>query len=138
MMNNSDIVAFLNSQWPPSVTTLKGIATHFNQVDKTLTMDFETDLRFCHSGDVVQGGYISGMLDGVMAYAVIGMPDLCDMVATLEIKVSYMRTARNGKFSGTGKVIHAGRSIAYLDGQLYQDDKLVAAATSTVKLLRPK
>ena len=137
-MTNEDILGFLNGQWPPSIETFKGVATDFNQEDMTLTMGFETDLRFCHSGDIVQGGFISGMLDGVMAYAVIGMPELCDAVATLEIKVSYMRVARNGIFSGSGRVVHAGRSIAYLDGQLYQDDRLVAAATSTVKLLRSK
>ncbi|MFT5112523.1 MAG: acyl-CoA thioesterase [Parasphingorhabdus sp.] len=137
-MTNEEVVKFLNGQWPPSVDTLKGIATGFDRDEMRLKMDFETDLRFCHSGDVVQGGYISGMLDAVMAYAAIGMPGLCNMVATLEIKVSYMQTARNGEFTGSGRVIHAGRSIAYLDGELYQSGKLVAAATSTVKLMRAK
>ena len=135
-MTNDEIVALLNGQWPPSVETLRGQATDFDQDDSTLAMCFETDERFCHSGDIVQGGYISGMLDAVMAYAAIGMPDLCDGVATLEMKVSFMRAGRNGSFAGTGRVVHAGRNIAYLDGELYQAGKLVAAATSTVKLLR--
>ena len=135
-MTNQEIVEFLNRQWPPSVQTLKGRATGFDQNESRLDMDFATDSRFCHSGDIVQGGYISGMLDAVMAYAAIGMPGLCDMVATLEIKVSFMQTGRNGEFSATGRIVHAGRAIAYLDGQLYQGDKLVAAATSTVKLLK--
>ena len=137
-MTNEEVVTCLNGQWPPSVDTLKGVATGFDLQASQLQMSFETDLRFCHSGDIVQGGYISGMLDAVMAYAAIGMPDLCDMVATLEIKVSYMRTARNGKFTSSGRVVHAGKSIAYLDGQLYQEEKLVAAATSTVKLIRAR
>jgi len=135
-MTNEEIVSFLNGQWPPSVETLQGQATSFNQETSTLAMSFETDGRFCHSGDIVQGGYISGMLDAVMAYAAIGMPELCDGVATLEMKVSFMQVGRNGFFTGAGRVVHAGRNIAYLDGQLHQDDKLVAAATSTVKLLR--
>jgi uncharacterized protein (TIGR00369 family) len=135
-MTNDDVVNFLNGQWPPSIDTLRGVATTFDLDQRRLDMSFETDERFCHSGDIVQGGYISGMLDGAMAYAAIGVPDLCDMVATLEIKVSFMRTARNGRFSGNGRVIHAGRSIAYLDGELYQNDMLVAAATSTVKLIK--
>ena len=135
-MTNEEILRFLNDQWPPSVQTLKGFATGFDKDAATLHMRFETDERFCHSGDVVQGGYISGMLDAAMAYAAIGMPGLCDGVATLEMKVSYMQVGRNGKFNGSGRIVHAGRNIAYLDGQLFQDNRLVAAATSTVKLLR--
>lgn len=30
---------------------------------------------FCHSGDVIQGGYIKAMLDALMAYVVIGLPE---------------------------------------------------------------
>lgn len=137
-MTNQEIVDFLNGQWPPSVQTLKGRATGFDQYESRLDMDFATDSGFCHSGDIVQGGYISGMLDAVMAYAVIGIPGLCDMVATLEIKVSFMQISRNGEFSATGRIVHAGRAIAYLEGQLYQGGKLVAAATSTVKLLKTR
>ena len=135
-MTNEEIVSFLNSQWPPSVETLQGHATGFDQDASTLAMSFETDERFCHSGDIVQGGYISGMLDAVMAYAAIGMPDLCDGVATLEMKASFMQVGRNGCFIGSGRVVHAGRNIAYLNGELHQGDNLIAMATSTVKLLR--
>ena len=60
-MTNEEIVSFLNSQWPPSVETLQGHATGFDQDASTLVMSFETDERFCHSGDIVQGGYISGL-----------------------------------------------------------------------------
>jgi uncharacterized protein (TIGR00369 family) len=135
-MTNQEIVLFLNGQWPPSVQTLHGQATGFDQDLRALTMGFETNERFCHSGDIVQGGYISGMLDAAMAYAAIGMPGLCEGVATLEMKVSFMQVGRNGRFTGSGRVVHSGRKIAYLDGELHQEEKLVAAATSTVKLLR--
>ena len=137
-MNNEEIVDFLNAQWPPSVAILKGQASRFDKDQLRLEMTFETHPGFCHSGDVVQGGFISGMLDAAMAYAAIGMPGLCDMVATLEIKVSFMQVGRDGQFSGTGRVVHAGRSIAYLDGELFQNGQLVAAATSTVKLMRAR
>ena len=135
-MNDQNIVEFLNGQWPPSVITLHGVATNFELDKKQLFMDFKSREDFCHSENVVQGGYITGMLDAVMAYAAIGMPDMCQMVATLEIKVSFMQIGRDGDFNGVGRVLHSGRSIAFLGGELYQQDKLVASATSTVKLLK--
>ena len=43
-----------------------------------------------------------------------------------------------GKMTGTGRIVHHGRSIAYLDAELRQEDRLIATATSTVKLLRAR
>lgn len=137
-MTDDDVVIFLNGQWPPAVQTLQGHATDFCLKQNTLNMQFETKPEFCHSGDIVQGGYVSGMLDAVMAFAAIGSPDICEWVATLEIKVNFVAPARNGKFTASGRVVHSGRSIGYLSGELFQYSKLVATATSTVKLIHSK
>ncbi|MFT5220668.1 MAG: hypothetical protein ACI9LO_003308 [Planctomycetota bacterium] len=137
-MSDDDILQWLNAQWPPSVNTLNGKGIAFRRESTTLEMTFSSGLEFCHSGDIVQGGYITAMLDAAMAYAVIGAEDNCDGVATLEIKANFITVARNGDFNAVGKAVHVGGSIAYLEGQLFQQGKLVATATSTVKLLRRK
>jgi len=137
-MTGDDVVNFLNGQWPPAVQTLQGYAVDYKLMQNSLEMRFKTKPEFCHSGDIVQGGYISGMLDAVMAFAAIGSPDLCEWVATLEIKVNFVARARNGKFTALGRVVHSGRNIGYLSGELFQDSNLVATATSTVKLIHSK
>ncbi len=137
-MNDNKILENLNGQWPPSVTTLGGHGLEFDQNVKTLQMSFQAIPNFCHSQDIVQGGYITGMLDAVMAYAVIGLPDVCQGVATLEIKVNFIAPGHPGEFESVGQVVHLGRSIAYLSGELRQNQKLVATATSTIKLIRGK
>lgn len=137
-MTDADIAAKLNAEWPYSVTTLGGSAERFDQVAKLLEMSFEATDAFCHSGNIVQGGYITGMLDAAMAYAIIGMPGVCDGVATLEIKVNFMAPGHPGTMTGVGQIVHNGKSIGYLDGKLHQGGRLIATATSTVKLLRAK
>jgi uncharacterized protein (TIGR00369 family) len=137
-MNGNDIVVFLNSQWPPSVNTLKGHATNFDANTNTLEMSFVAKPEFCHSGDIVQGGYISGMLDSVMAYSVYGCPTVEALVATLELKVSFFNVGNSGSLRGIGRIIKLGRSISFLSGELYQGEKQIAAATSTVKMLYPR
>ena len=138
MKSDDEILQWLNAQWPPSVSTLHGEGTAFSRESMTLEMTFCSGLEFCHSGDIVQGGYITAMLDAAMAYAVIGGEANCEGVATLEIKANFIAAARNGEFNAIGKAVHIGGSIAYLDGQMFQQGKLVATATSTVKLLRKK
>jgi|TARA_B110000971_G_scaffold215458_1_gene248924 uncharacterized protein (TIGR00369 family) len=136
-MTDIDIVAFLNSQWPPSVNTLEGYATEFDTRSNTLEMSFVAKPEFCHSGDIVQGGYITGMLDAVMAYSVFGCPKVDAQVATLELKVSFFSTGNSGKLRGIGRISKLGRSISFLSGELYQGEKQIAAATSTVKMFYP-
>ncbi len=137
-MNNEEILADLNAQWPNSVKTLDGYGVRYDQENKTLEMSFTAIDAFCHSGNIVQGGYITGMLDAAMAYTMIGYPEACDGVATLEIKVSFMTPGQQGKMTGVGRIVHHGRSIAYLDAELRQEGRLIATANSTVKLLRAK
>lgn len=137
-MDNAQALAKLNDEWPNSVKTLGGYGQRFDKDAKILEMTFEANDSFCHSGDIVQGGYITGMLDAAMAYAIIGLPGACEGVATLEIKVNFMAVGRPGTMNGIGRIVHQGRSIAYLDGELHQDGRLVATATSTVKLIQPR
>ena len=137
-MTDDEILTWLNGQWPNSVTTLDGYGERYSQERKTLEMSFTAIDAFCHSGNIVQGGYITGMLDASMAYVMIGWPDACDGVATLEIKVNFISVGNPGKMKGIGRIVHQGRSIAYLDAELRQDDRLIATATSTVKLIRAK
>jgi len=89
----------------------------------------------CHSGGIVQGGFVTGWLDAVMALACMAKcgPDV--LVLSLEIKVNFLNSAKIGKLISTAKVIKNTKSIAFLEGKL-EDTKnnIIATATSTAKL----
>jgi uncharacterized protein (TIGR00369 family) len=56
---------------------------------------------------------------------------------TLELKVSLLRPARPGRLIGTGRVVHRGGTIAFLEGSLRDvDGQLVATATATARVIR--
>jgi uncharacterized protein (TIGR00369 family) len=135
-LGDEDIIKRLNSAWPPCVEMIGGHADAFDQTSRSLVMSFQAIPGFCHSGDIVQGGYITAMLDAAMAFSVMGLPGECNTVATLEIKVNFLLPGRIGKLTSFGKVVHLGRSIGYLEATLSQNEKLIATSTSTVKLIR--
>ena len=135
-MTNTEIAKHVQTLLPPALRILNAEVMKFDKDLQSINICFDVSKDYCHSENIVQGGFISGMLDGAMAYAVIGLPDQCDMVATLEIKTSFISPGVSGEFTATGKVIHLGRSIGYLAGELYQNNNLVATASSTVKLLK--
>jgi acyl-CoA thioesterase len=60
-------------------------------------------------------------------------------VPTLELKISFLEAAGPGFVIAEGRVLRWGGSVGFLDGDI-KDDKgrLVAHATSTIKIVRPR
>ena len=131
-------IAELNEYLSPSVQTLGGKITDFDARNGEITMTFEAVDAFCHSGNIVQGGYITGMLDSAMTWSVRGNLGKEVAVPTLEIKVSFIAPGNPGELVAKARPVHLGRSTAFLSGELYQHDQLVATGTSTTKLFRPR
>jgi uncharacterized protein (TIGR00369 family) len=89
----------------------------------------------CHSGGVVQGGFISGWIDAAMAHAAIARngPDITPM--SLELKVSFFAPARPGLVIAEGWVERHGKRTSFYEGHLKSPDGTVLAkATSTILL----
>ena len=89
----------------------------------------------CHSGGIVQGGFVTGWIDAIMALACMAKcgPDV--LVLTLEIKISFLNSAEVGEIISTAKVIKNTKSIAFLEGKIEDaNGSLIAKGTCTAKL----
>lgn len=89
----------------------------------------------CHSGGVVQGGFVTGWIDAAMAHAVIAV--LGDNVTpmSLEIKVSFFAPVRPGLVVVEGWIERRGRKTAFLEGRLLDGEgNVLAKGTSTATL----
>ena len=100
------------------------------------TLEYEAGRHMCHSGGVVQGGFISGWLDSAMAHAVIAQTGLTMTPMSLELKVSFFAPARPGRVFAEGWVEKSGRSTCFTEARLL-DGKgtLLAKASSTIRLI---
>jgi uncharacterized protein (TIGR00369 family) len=91
--------------------------------------------------DVVQGGFVTAMLDAAMSHAVFAMQDDDSLVnlSSLEIKTSYLETTRAGLLRAEGTIIKAGYKLAFLEGRLIDAQGVLTATSSSVaKLIRAK
>jgi uncharacterized protein (TIGR00369 family) len=71
------------------------------------------------------------MLDDTLGPALVATLPPGQFAPTLELKVNFLRPARPGRLVGTGRVVHRGGTIAFLDGALRDaEDQIVAAATA--------
>ena len=136
MSDDKKTLELLSANRPPCVDTLNGKATQFVSEPPSLKMEFEAVPEFCHSSNqVVQGGFVTGMLDTSMAHLLIALSGGKLNPVSLDINVSFLAPAHPGKLISTAKVVRLGKSIGYFSSSLYQQETLVATATSTIKLV---
>lgn len=100
-------------------------------------MEFTASEQFLNPAGVVQGGFITAMLDDTMGPAAVAQLGPGYFAPTLELKVSFLRPVGPGRLVGDGRVVHMGRSIAFLEGSLCDEEgNLVATATATARVVK--
>ena len=135
-MEDSKILKSLQSNSAPCMDTLGGNVTNFRSKPPEIEMEFEAIHDFTHSdGQVVQGGFVSGMLDAPMAHLLMGLFNFEIIPMTLDLNVSFLAPSRQGKLVAKAEVLQLGKSTAFMTSKLYQKDILVASSTSTVRLV---
>jgi uncharacterized protein (TIGR00369 family) len=98
-------------------------------------IEYLAGAHMCHSGGVVQGGFICGWIDAAMAHAVMaGGGDMTPM--SLELKVSFFAPARPGLVLAEAWIERAGKSTCFAEGRLLDAaGEVLAKATSTIRLI---
>jgi uncharacterized protein (TIGR00369 family) len=136
-MTPKQIIDLLNQHKPACIQTLNGGVIEFLPEKNQLTMQFEPGLNCCHSHDIVQGGFITSMLDAAMAHLTIATEKFAVTLSSIDINVSFLRPSRAGKYLATGYIVKLGKTVGYLRAELFNEKgELTATATSSVYLSR--
>jgi len=108
---------------------------HSLEAEGRARLEYEAGEAMCHSGGVVQGGFVTGWIDAAMAHAAIARhgPQITPM--TLEIKVSFFAPTRPGPVIAEGWVERAGKRTEFYEGRLLDGEgNVLAKGTSTVMI----
>lgn len=82
----------------------------------------------------VQGGFLAAMLDDVLGGAAFSAAEAGQNAVTLEIKVTFLRSGKPGKFVGEGRVVHRTKGVAFAEGELRDaSGELVATGSATLR-----
>ena len=132
------IVATLNQHRPAFIALLGGKVIAASSQHQSCTFEFCVPGEFCHSGDIVQGGFVTAMLDAAMAHAVFGCDPTVTRLSSLEISTRYESVTRGGVVLYVeGRIRKITRSVAFLEAELRSEaGEILACASSVAKVAR--
>jgi acyl-coenzyme A thioesterase PaaI-like protein len=134
----NDIVTRLNNHHLEFIKLLGGQVVAVDPEARSCTFTFNVSLDFCHSGNIVQGGFVSAMLDAAMSHAVFGCAPDVERLSSLEITTRYESVTRGESvLTVTGWIRRMTRTIAFLEADVKSESgEILAVAHSVAKIGR--
>lgn len=125
-------------QRSPSAALMGSEFVSFDADRRELTTRFHPPESFASPRGAVQGGLIAGFLDEVMGGALLAVTkanfglDGMRLPLNLEVSMTFLKMVPLAPIIAKGRVVKAGRRIAFLEGELLDEDgNILARATST-------
>ena len=140
-MNSNDHITELNEHKPPFIQLLNGEIIAADSEAQSCTFEFRPTTDHCHSVDVVQGGFITVMLDAAMSHAVFAHlgPEGVVALSSLEVTTRYHAVTRGGEgpVYAKGWIRQATYKTAFMESELLDEDgDLLATAQSVARIAR--
>lgn len=105
--------------------SLRVVALDHDAATLTVVMPMRPELERRLGTGQFHGGPIAAFIDSVADYA-IGMA-LGGGVPTINLRVDYVRPALGGSLTGTARVRRAGRTVALVDVDVYDEQQTLVA-----------
>lgn len=121
---------------PPCAELLGWHVVDARPEDGWICIGFEGRPEFLNPAGSIQGGFLAAMLDDTMGPAVFAATNGALYTATIDMNVSYLRPAKVGPLFGEGQVVRLGKTVAFVEGRLLDNEgAVVARATSSARLV---
>jgi uncharacterized protein (TIGR00369 family) len=122
--------------WPPSAVVM-GVRPLEADAERGYCKNaFDVGDQFANPIGGVQGGHVAAMLDDTMAVGALFKLGGNRYLPTLEMKLSYQKPVALGEVIVEGWLVHAGRSIAFLEGQIRDAEGALCVRSSATAVIK--
>ena len=122
---------------PPAAALLGWELVSVDPDAGTIEVAFTATDQFLNPVGVIQGGFLTAMLDDTLGPALVATLGPDQFALTTDLHVQFLRPARPGRLTGRGRVVRRGKDVAFLAGELRDDSGQVVAAATATALIRP-
>ena len=120
---------------PPAAQLLGWKLLEVDHERGTIKIEFQAKPDFINPIGVIQGGFLTAMLDEALGGAVAAMLGDNQFAPTVELKVNFIRSAHVGPLVAEGRVVHRGLSLVFLQAELHTlEGQLIATASATAQV----
>lgn len=137
-MSSRQDIDRINARLPPFMALMRGRLERIDTAAQAVEMSFQIGAQLCHSVDIVQGGFITAMLDAAMSHAVFALDDTVLGLSSLEISTRYLEVTRAGPCRAFGRIVRVSYKTAFLEGELLNTHGVRLATAQTVAKLSRK
>jgi uncharacterized protein (TIGR00369 family) len=103
---------------------------------QTIEIGFILDDRFLNPAGTVQGGFLAAMLDDTQGPVLFASTHGAVYAPTIDFHVVCLKPARHGRFTGKGRIVSLGKTIAVTEAELFDEGgALVARGTFTGRVM---
>jgi uncharacterized protein (TIGR00369 family) len=97
----------------------------------TATLAVNVRKELMQNQGVVHGGAIAALIDTATAFAIISLAPK-EKVTTVDLAISYLRPATDGRLKAVAKVVRAGRRLFVVSADVFdKEGTLITTALST-------
>lgn len=129
-LNAEDLMDRMNRRQAPTNILFNTQIIALRPEEGVVRASFDIDARFLNPAGQVQGGIVCAMLDDITAIACIAKSGKRIFVPTLEMKTSYFAPAKPGRLYGEARCLKLGRSFAFVEADLTDEDGTLLARMS--------
>ena len=121
---------------PPSATLMGVKLISVDIVAGEIEMGFEGKPEFLNPLGIVQGGFLSAMLDDTMGPLIFAMTEGRRFATTIDLHVNFLRPVQAGPITTKARITQLGKTLAFAEGQLFdREGRLSARATCSAMLI---
>ena len=91
-----------------------------------IRLPFREELLRLEGSDWYHGGVVSSLVDIAGAYAVVTKAGE-GAGATVDLRIDWLRPARKGDLTATGRVVKAGRRLCVADAEVHDENEVLVA-----------
>lgn len=121
---------------PPAAALLGWDLVDIDPDQGTIEVAFTATDQFLNPVGMVQGGFLTAMLDDTMGPALVATLGPDEFAPTLDLHVQFLRPARPGRLVGRGRVVRRGRDVGFMAGELVDETGAVVATASATAQIR--
>ncbi|MEH6472127.1 MAG: PaaI family thioesterase [Halopseudomonas sp.] len=109
-------------------------------VDGQYLIELEVTPQHLNIGGIVHGGVICSLLDTALARSFfLALPEKHLSAATLEMKVNFLGSTKQGKLKAFGRVVNTTKRTAYVEGLVENEQgQLLAKGSATMMIFEEK